>query len=1369
MRAYPICVIWADKNNKGNLENCKIRILDMTDGAKVPLYDYPAKAIAKALSLEKLQIDGLSCKTDNPKHIKYNGKLITDGLPCCIDDSELKNYCYIVNIDYNNNTCIAYNVYGERYNLSIQAVLNNYRDSVININGKLVRQYIKYMNSKILSMQSRSNEQNTILYSWVKVDEYKLYLKKHNLGELVTGNDNKQSYGLKNYANKLSVVNIPVGIECIRYFIDRMAKNDNITEVRIPNTVSVIDVEAFNNIPNIRKITYQPKESNTDANRSIRFYAFGCMLLTTKFRPTIEQCLPADVNIIENVFTGIDDYVTRPKFYEFDVSLYKLTELKEIIASYRIGYTNGNDVILPNKILNINKSFCSMVGINTLYIPKSLKNVQYSFILDEKYDRRFETSTNNELEYSTINKLVIADESELECIRNSFCNINAEIIDLSNCKKLKSIYDSFNSCNNLKTVILPTSCNEYTISDSFKQCPLLEEVINTQNPSIKYIGSRTFIGSKISEIDIDGKTRLYEIYKALSDNSEKLIIRMHGKSLANIGYTNAKYIISETVEVLGTRCMEDAQMNDVDILGKPKVIGYGAFKSTQGDIIDMFDWPVENLSSNAFDNSTIKTIILPKTLKSIESQAFNECRARRILIPDQIVNIGESVFKDCINNRTGTIIYTTKNNPIIKHFGRIKYNIKEFDSIDDAYNAIVGELSESSESDQLKIKLVYATSDNEILKEIASNKYIGKSKMLHNIYSMTHSLTKENKEKIIPKLNTSKLHKIMLLDDLISYIKSYSHIFYNDKSIYNADNLVLLGSLNTLSQDTSNPNYGKITAPYSSMVNALTAFTEPCSFFTDGGKLVKLFEYIGNLKNKNSVSSDISIYSIYTGNEGSIFELVLRTFSGKLLSKNVSIVVVTLQNTVVYITSRYADENSKSNAYKFINKAFTPMKYSTYYINEAYTKCNTDMDKLLKPELVISVRNIRNSFYNGIELSPGISNDIREAILPLVAIIGRSKKICGSSSLMLLSLTNGKLYKTTARIVDGRKDKISANDIINFNIEKSYVISELDDKSIKTICDCLGNNASELLKMEIDPDNYKDTIRNKDGAYDDYTPSFEWDISRQLNELGIKDLTKLNSKVVKFLFNTFYFCKKPMKRDIVYNQKLYKNEEINLSDGTKVVSRYAVKKRVGRNKIIGVASYYINYIFDPNDTSTNIDCYVSREPMETVFNSLIGIYNKNSKQLRQVTDDWVDSDDLAIIYEHPTLSFGCELQLCVSRATGINYLVASMNRVYGDKQQRNLILFRFKNSETANLFFYELYKTSSGLKSNVIPVSIVDEFGRTALGLSSTSGNHILLNNTVAKIRKAIMDGASNYEIIGRGTELLESLFAKQNPMDTNE
>lgn len=91
-----------------------------------------------------------------------------------------------------------------------------------------------------------------------------------------------------------------------------------------------------------------------------------------------------------------------------------------------------------------------------------------------------------------------------------------------------------------------------------------------------------------------------------------------------------------------------------------EVLGYAGTETRIKIAESYMDLPVKSISSNAFENTSIITLIIPDSITSIGAFAFRNCRSLiSVVIGKGVINIGESAFEDCnsinIVNYAGSI------------------------------------------------------------------------------------------------------------------------------------------------------------------------------------------------------------------------------------------------------------------------------------------------------------------------------------------------------------------------------------------------------------------------------------------------------------------------------------------------------------------------------------------------------------------------------------------------------------------------------------------------------------------------------------------------------------------------------------------
>lgn len=139
----------------------------------------------------------------------------------------------------------------------------------------------------------------------------------------------------------------------------------------------------------------------------------------------------------------------------------------------------------------------------------------------------------------------------------------------------------------------------------------------------------------------------------LSPNNQSYSIRSGVKTIkfgaAQLAKSIRTIIIPEGVESIERFAFCNSSLSTVTLPQSVKTIGIGAFEGCEN--LQKIDIPeeVKNIKELTFVGcSDLKEISIPKYLKSIGYYAFSGCTSlQRIIIPDTIESIGSCAFKDC--------------------------------------------------------------------------------------------------------------------------------------------------------------------------------------------------------------------------------------------------------------------------------------------------------------------------------------------------------------------------------------------------------------------------------------------------------------------------------------------------------------------------------------------------------------------------------------------------------------------------------------------------------------------------------------------------------------------------------------------------
>ncbi len=372
--------------------------------------------------------------------------------------------------------------------------------------------------------------------------------------------------------------------------------NTEITSIRLPDTLTVIESNAFEGCSALKTVTIPDSVTSIQGNA---FY--DCSSLSS-------VKLPSALKTIEDsTFTGC-------------VSLNEI----DIPDSVTFVFNNAfNNTGIFNKESNWENG--------VLYIDDFLYAVKNT--VSEKYTVKAGTRHITDRAFLNHNELteIILPES-------------LEIIGTY----------AFYDCKNLKKVTLPSSLEKIN-SYAFYGCSSLEAI--TFPSSLKEIGNSAFHGTKINRIVIpNSNTRLNgsvfgdckeltevtlpegitEIPDNLFDSCVKLENISIPSSVNSVGknaFDNTAYLTAEAkahggaLYINNILCYADKNLQ-------------GTFKVKQG---------TTKIAVNAFGNcEKLSEVIIPDTVTEIEKLAFYNCtNLSNITLPESITKIGKSAFSGC--------------------------------------------------------------------------------------------------------------------------------------------------------------------------------------------------------------------------------------------------------------------------------------------------------------------------------------------------------------------------------------------------------------------------------------------------------------------------------------------------------------------------------------------------------------------------------------------------------------------------------------------------------------------------------------------------------------------------------------------------
>ena len=331
-----------------------------------------------------------------------------------------------------------------------------------------------------------------------------------------------------------------------------------------------------------------------------------------------------------------------------------ITQIHELAA-----ICNPRYVTIPGSVITLtNKAFANCTNLYAITIPASVKNI------DEK---AFSNCTSLAAVYFKAGCEKVPD--------NLFKgNVSLQYVDLGGVSEIGR--RAFYGCTNLQRIVIPDTvktidsyafgkcisvqsitlgANVEKINDSaFSNLPLCETV-NFDSNAIMSIAVNAFTNSGASTTGIN------VVY---SDNVKTA--RLTGFDGVNVG----SFTIGKNVEsIVLPNQIPSLKSIAVDSENQNYYTYYGCLYDTTDTLIYApqsltaidIKSGTKAIGSNAFSNSNISTIVLPKGVTEIKDKAFyNASQLKIVYLPNTVETIGNSAFENCTRLKTMDISYPVK-------------------------------------------------------------------------------------------------------------------------------------------------------------------------------------------------------------------------------------------------------------------------------------------------------------------------------------------------------------------------------------------------------------------------------------------------------------------------------------------------------------------------------------------------------------------------------------------------------------------------------------------------------------------------------------------------------------------------------------
>ncbi len=318
------------------------------------------------------------------------------------------------------------------------------------------------------------------------------------------------------------------------------------------------------------------------------------------------------------------------------------------------------EVVLPKKIENI--GYCAFAGCSNLETVSFKGLNQLAYI----NGRAFTGTALKSIDLSDTKVTQLGDQfrycSKLQDfvfpiglteLGNFFYKSNIEEVDLSHCTGLVSLNSTFDNCNYLKHVVLPSQLKTIG-SNTFSNCSALTEI---EIPSsVTSIGSWAFYNSGLESIDLSScnltKIGEYSFYNCQNLASVKLPSTI--ETLDNSAFSECHSLTN--IDLSHCQSLTAIKQNafnwcrSLSTVSLPKsleTLGSGAFDYCQNltsiDLSHLQHLTV--IEESTFRSCRLESVVLPPNLEAIGKYAFEGNSLNSLLeIPSTVTSIGERAF-----------------------------------------------------------------------------------------------------------------------------------------------------------------------------------------------------------------------------------------------------------------------------------------------------------------------------------------------------------------------------------------------------------------------------------------------------------------------------------------------------------------------------------------------------------------------------------------------------------------------------------------------------------------------------------------------------------------------------------------------------
>ncbi len=468
-----------------------------------------------------------------------------------------------------------------------------------------------------------------------------------------------QTIGYNAFSNCTSLTNLTIGEGVTSIGYGAFYNCTNLEEVTIPDSVVTIgsgntNNGAFQNCTKLQTVTIGNQVTHIYGNTfrgcsmlsdvtigpKVTYIEHGAFAYCTSLTSII---IPDNVRTLAPRSRGWDSWNNRRTsvgVFEGCINLKNIT-LGEYLET--IGYDVFKDctalktIVIPNRVIYVSdSSFYNCTKLANLTLGTSVKYIEGSAF----YGCTDLTKVN------IPNSVITIDSSAFYgCTNLAILNLGTNVQNINT--------SAFQNCNALRNLVIPDSVKSISNS-AFRGCSNISNL--TIGANVTSIGEYAFYGdTKLTAVTIPQNVTSIGQYAFsncvnLSNFTFTGNVSSIGTNALNTG-CNIDVTFTDDVTYIGSSMFSgNTTLRSINLPSTLKTINDSAFSGCTGlTNVTILQNSVITIGSNAFNGCTnLVNITIPEGVVNINSSAFYNCKnLPSVTIPNSVTSIGQSAFENC--------------------------------------------------------------------------------------------------------------------------------------------------------------------------------------------------------------------------------------------------------------------------------------------------------------------------------------------------------------------------------------------------------------------------------------------------------------------------------------------------------------------------------------------------------------------------------------------------------------------------------------------------------------------------------------------------------------------------------------------------